>query len=204
MKKQTLLIAGIIGSLGIISPSFAQAEQTIQGESQANIEVSGTISEFDPENPEETDPENPEIPDEAWIKVDIPSTVSFTASDASSGAIHSPIYAIRNRSAEGVAVSAAKFASRQTENTLFTGMTLNLVNLDDTAKTISLRTENNDFLEAPQTLMTLAGTANNDELSQQSFQLNGNLPTDFDFNQVTGTTASQSYDLTLHFERVKA
>lgn len=205
MKKQTIVIAGIMGSLGLglLSPLEANAEQTIQGESQANVEVNGTISEFDPETPEETDPENPEIPDEAWIKVDIPSTVSFTASDASLGAIHSPNYSIRNRSAEGVEVSAANFASRGTENSLFSGMELNIVNIDDGAKTISLRNENDEFLSEPQNLMTLAGVANSDESSQQMFQLSGNLPADFDFNQVSGSVVNQSYDLTLHFERVK-
>ena len=201
MKKMTLAILSVLG-VTMFSSVLAGA-QTIQGQESATVPVTGTIKEFDPENPEEGEEENPEIPDEQWIKVDIPSSVSFAASEASKGIVNSATYTIKNRSAEGVKVSIENFASRGTEHNLFSGTVLNLVSDD---ATVNLRTAEDSFINTRTELMSLPGSIINgqptEKQEEKTFKLTGKLGTDFDFTQVPQQGIDQTYDLMSHFERV--
>ncbi|MGG5357664.1 MULTISPECIES: hypothetical protein [unclassified Enterococcus] len=201
MKKISLAILSVLG-VTMLSSVLVNAE-TIQGQESATVPVTGQIKEFDPENPDEGEEENPEIPDDQWIKVDIPSSVSFAASEASNGNVISPTYTIKNRSAEGVKVSVDNFASRGTENALFGGTVLDL---SSESTTVNLRHADDTFISARTELMSLAGNIvggqPTETQEEKTFSMTGKLGDSFDFTQIPTEGVSQTYDLVFNFERV--
>lgn len=104
MNKIKLLIAAvtIMGGTLIYIPQ-AIASQTIEGESNAQIHVEGTIGEFDSTNPGP----NPEDKDK-WINVKLPTTAIFYSKDSDKTELTSPEYEIINNSARGVTVNVAR------------------------------------------------------------------------------------------------
>ncbi|EPH95595.1 hypothetical protein D920_02325 [Enterococcus faecalis 13-SD-W-01] len=203
MKKISLAILSVLG-VTMLSSVLVNAETIqIHGEESANVPVTGQIKKFDPENPDEGEEENPEIPDDQWIKVDIPSSVSFAASDASNGSVISPTYTIKNRSAEGVKVSVDSFASRGTEDALFGGTALNL---SSESTTVNLRHTDDTFISARTELMSLAGNIVDGQPTEtqeeKTFSMTGKLGDSFDFTQIPTEGVSQTYDLVFNFERV--
>lgn len=104
MKKTTLLVAGTMIGISILSLSQPVLATVIDGENSANVEINGTIGKLDNIDPEEKIPEG----SDEWINVTVDTATAFHTTTASKHrVIDSANYSIANNSGRAVNVSVA-------------------------------------------------------------------------------------------------
>jgi hypothetical protein len=162
MKKTitTLLISGIVLSgLASAGSAFADDTQTITGKNSSNIAVTGNIGQFDPET---TDPEEPGVPgpgDEAWIKVQLPTSVAYYSTGSSDHKeITSADATIKNKSNYPVAVTLADFNDGKGSEADVTGV--DTLNLNADGKAINLIDDHAVSFTSPTEMFKLGSNKN--------------------------------------------
>lgn len=170
----------------------------IEGSDTGTTEVQGWIGTFDGSD----DPNRPDPPQDAWIKVKIPTTALFGSLSTDAGTIYSPRYHIYNYSIKDVKVEASEFEPTSTEPTQLTGMELNLVFDTPNALTVPLRSAADEFLgtglSSPGTI-TIVGMDGTDP-KVQDFTISGSLNSGFTYP--TTSPYEPMYDLVFTFESV--
>lgn len=209
MKKilALLLTAGI--ALGSAPFAFAAdgtesaSQQTVNGQSTADIEVNGTLS-ADNTDPDEKIPEE----DVNWVNVTVPTKTIFY-NTASNTNIKAPNYSIVNNSGRPVKVSAIGFTPSSSNPTLPSNFDLKLDvsgTTDNTATTPSTNLITSSTLETSvnSELITLAN-ANNQMLATDSSGTPVNNKATFTYSGSSYQATSQTkliYSLSLKFDSV--
>lgn len=209
MKKllAILLTAGI--ALGAAPLTFAAdgtesgSQQTINGESTADIEVNGTLG-ADNTDPDAQIPEG----DVKWINVTVPTKTIFynTAEDSS---IKAPTYSIVNNSGRPVTVTANGFTANGSNPTLPSDFNLKLDvtgttgNAATTAST-NLITAGSLVTSLNSELITLANSKNQMAAGDTEATPENNKATFTYSGDATASTQTQlKYTLNLKFDAVK-
>ena len=208
MKKTTLLVAGTMIGMSILSLAQPVLAATIDGENTADVEINGLIGKLDNTNPDEKIPEG----SDEWINVTVDTATAFHTTTASNHkAIESADYSIANNSGRAVNVSVANITGQpKLVDTLALNAEINGT-ASATPEAITL-VENNQ-------LASLNGKTQWLKLANASGQFNvkedvaGAFANTATFNY-TGTTtddvltltevAPENYTMTLKFESIQA
>lgn len=208
MKKllAILLTSGVV--LGTATAVYAEdgsgsgSQQTISGETTADIQVNGTLGA------DNTDP-NANIPegDTNWINVTVPTKTIFYNTVANH-TISAPSYTILNNSGRPVTVTANGFKAEGTNPTLPNDFTLKLAvtgTASNTATTAStnLITDGTvvSSLNAP--LITLANVKNQQQASDTpATPVNNKATFTYTGSATTTTQVNVNYTLNLKFNAV--
>ncbi|MGY3745758.1 hypothetical protein ACWN8P_00750 [Vagococcus salmoninarum] len=208
MKKTTLLVAGTMIGISILSLSQPVLATVIDGENSANVEINGTIGKLDNIDPEEKIPEG----SDEWINVTVDTATAFHTTTASKHrVIDSANYSIANNSGRAVNVSVANLTgtpklveslSLNTDiqgNPLVTPEQLTLIEnnqlaeLNGSTQWLKLANANGKFnLETDQA---------NQFANSATFSYSGTTTADASLLE---TTAKEDYTMTLKFEAIQA
>lgn len=207
MKKllAILLTAGI--ALGAAPLTFAAdgtesgSQQTINGESTADIEVNGTLG-ADNTDPDAQIPEG----DVKWINVTVPTkTIFYNTADDS--AIKAPTYSIVNNSGRPVTVTANGFTGSSDQLPADFNLKLDVTGTAGNAATTAstnLITDGSLVQSLSSELITLANSKNQMVATEQAGTPENNKAT---FTYSGTATASEqkqlTYTLNLKFDAVK-
>ncbi|GAX46507.1 hypothetical protein [Pseudolactococcus reticulitermitis] len=204
MKKllSTLLISTVVfGGVSAVS-----ADQTITGETTADIAVKGTLG-ADNTDPDTTIPET----DKEWINVTVPTeTIFYNKKDVAT--IVSPEYSIVNNSGRPVKVSINSFSANSTNPTGLPGdYNLNLLvtgpATGNPATTASTSLISGGILNAPTNeLITLANSADqyakNDPLAPAGYAVKNKAIFKYDGSATATTALKLNYTLSLKFDSI--
>ncbi|MHC5227901.1 hypothetical protein ACYSNW_06425 [Enterococcus sp. LJL99] len=208
MKKiiSTIVLSTII--LGTAQLAFAEdgteagSQQTINGETSADIQVNGTLG-ADNTDPDATIPEG----DANWINVTVPTKTIFynTSSDST---IKAPTYSIVNNSGRPVTVTANGFTTVGQAPTVPNDFALNLLvtgTNGNTATTASTKLIENGALVASvnSPLITLANSKNQMLATDPAASpVNNQATFTYGGNATATQQTSVEYTLNLKFDSV--
>lgn len=200
MKK---LLSTLLVSTAVFAGAQAvSADQTINGQQDANIGVNGTLG-ADNTDPGSTIPEG----DKDWINVTLPTDTIFHSKDKDK-TIKSPTYTITNNSGRPVKVSVAGFtaAAGVTNPALPADFALTLDVTGNNVVTASAKLVDAGVLQAPPTneLITLANNVDQykatDTASAAGAAVNNQATFAYNGQATTSSALKLAYTLSLKFD----
>lgn len=208
MKKLLAILLTSGAVLGTATTVYAEdgtgsgSQQTISGETTAEIQVNGTLG-ADNTDPDANIPEG----DNNWINVTVPTKTIFYNTVANH-AISAPSYTIRNNSGRPVTVTANGFSSEGTNPTLPNDFNLKLAvtgTASNTATTASTNLITNGTVVSSlnSTLITLANVNNQLQASDTpATPVNNKATFTYTGSATTTTQINVNYTLNLKFDAV--